>query len=136
MGAAVPCARTDKRMTSASTSPGAPTTRKAMRQPRYCVMMPPDTAPIIVPIDVPMPWVASALARRSGGKASAIMEWDGALHPASPTPTPMRYSSSWPKLAAVPHSMVMADQAAMHTDMMDTRSYRSHRRAMGTPITG
>ena len=60
-------------------------------------------------------------------------EWLGGLDPASPTPTPMRASSSCVKFWARPQSAVIPLHRARATAMMFRRFDRSARAATGTP---
>ena len=68
---------------------------------------------------------------------SAISECAGGVQPASPTPTPIRASSSWMKFCASPHSAVMADQIASAPPISQGRLVvaRSENRAIGRPST-
>nr|WP_243450890.1 hypothetical protein [Sphingosinicella sp. CPCC 101087] len=57
------------------------------------------------------------------------------MKPASPTPTAIRISSSWAKLAAAPQTIVAADHRKVAAAMMFTRLRRSASRANGMPST-
>ena len=62
-----------------------------------------------------------------------MSECAGGLQPASPTPTPMRNSSSMAKLFAVPHRAVMTLHTRSAAAITFERETRSENRAMGMP---
>jgi hypothetical protein len=63
--------------------------------------------------------------RFSGGTVSAISECAAGVHPASPTPTPIRARASCAKLWAKPQIAVIADQIARQIEISQTR-YAEH----------
>ncbi len=83
-----------KRTNTAISIPGSPTTTKAVRQPYHSLIQPPTRKPISMPQLIPVPNTAIAVARCSFGYKSAMIECDGGLDPASPTPTPMRSNNN------------------------------------------
>ena len=118
---------------SASRTPGSPTTKNATRQPYHSLIQPPTKNPIKMPQLIPVPNMAMAVERRSGGYRSAIIECDGGLEPASPTPTPMRSSNSWIKLVAAAHKAVIKLQRKTEKDIRLRRLLRSAHIAIGIP---
>ena len=74
-----------------------------------------------------------AVPRVCVGNRSEMMECDGGVEPASPTPTPIRARASCRKLAAYPQATVMALQMVMAAVTMFRRWLRSANIAMGMP---
>ena len=68
------------------------------------------------PMGTPIENTESANARRRRGKMSEMIECDGGLPPASPTPTPTRNNASWAKFWAAPISAVIRLQKASDSD--------------------
>ena len=73
----------------------------------------------------------SASGTRCLGKKSPTKEVAAGLRVASPTPTPMRASSTCQKLRDRPQAMVIRDQKKMPAAMMNLRLLWSASQAMG-----
>src|ERR1700722_15036869 len=82
--------RTVKKTSVPNSNPGAPSAKKAARHPKASATAPARSAPIQAPMGAPRVITDSAIGRRSGGKQSDTIEFDGGVAPASPTPTPTR----------------------------------------------
>ncbi len=118
---------------SANTRPGSPSNRKAARQPLRCAASPATVDPSHAPRQAPNAKTVKASGRRAGGNLSAKIEVDGAVPPASPTPTPKRPNMSCVKLRARPHSAVIPDQMSNAQARMLRRLARSAYTASGMP---
>ena len=106
---------------------------KVVRHPQFSLTQPPPRYARSRPMFIPSENTPMAVPRFSGGKRSEMIEWEGGVDPASPTPTPILANAICTKVCAHPHSMAITLQMVIAAVMMFRRLVRSASIAMGMP---